>query len=106
MGDLRHALRSLRQHRGFTAVAVLTLALGVGVSISLFSMVSAFFLQPLPLKDADRLVLVMQRGDAIDVPYGHSYPDYLDYREASRTLADSRGLHAGTGARGRARTNA
>ena len=88
MDDLRHAFRSLRQHRGFTAVAVLTLALGIGISVSLFSMVSAFFLQPLPVRDSDRLVIVMQRGGAIDVPYGHSYPDYLDYREAASTLTD------------------
>ena len=86
--DLRHAVRSLRKNPGYTAVAVLTLALGIGVSISLFSMVSAFFLQPLPVLGADRLVIVMQRSAVIDVPYGHSYPDYLDYREASRTLAD------------------
>jgi len=88
MDDLRHAFRNLRKHRGFTAVAVLTLALGIGVSTSLFSMVSAFFLQPLPVKDADRLVIVMQRGDVINVPYGHSYPDYLDYRESAATLSD------------------
>ncbi len=88
MDDFRHALRSLRKQPGFTAVAVLTLALGIGVSISLFSILSAFFLQPLPIKDSERLVLVMQHGDVINVPYGHSYPDYLDYRDATHTLAD------------------
>ena len=88
MNDLRHAWRSLRKHRTYSAVAVLTLALGIGVSISLFSMVSAFFLQPLPVPGAERLALVMQRSGAIDVPYGHSYPDYLDYRAAAGTLTD------------------
>ncbi|MGB2712845.1 MAG: ABC transporter permease, partial [Vicinamibacterales bacterium] len=88
MEDLRHALRSLRKHPGYTAVAVLTLALGIGVSVSLFSMVSAFFLQPLPVTLAERLVIVMQRSAAIDVPYGHSYPDYLDYRKTAGTLTD------------------
>ena len=62
--------------------------LGIGVNVSLFFMVSAFFLQPLPVKDAARLVMVMQRGDVIDVPYGHSYPDYLDYRESGVTFSD------------------
>ena len=88
MDDFRHALRSLFRQPGFSTVAVLTLALGIGVSISLFSMLSAFFLQPLPIGDSDRLVLVMQRGDIINVPYGHSYPDYLDYRDSTSTLAD------------------
>jgi len=86
MEDLRHALRSLMRQPGFTVVAVLTLAFGIGVNASLFSLISAFFLQPLPVKDADRLVLVMQRGDVVNVPYGHSYPDYLDYRKASTVL--------------------
>lgn len=82
MNDLRHACRSLWKQRGFAAVAVLTLALGMGVNVTLFGMLSAFFLQPLPVRDADRLVLVMQRSDVLNMPYGHSYPDYLDYRSS------------------------
>jgi predicted permease len=88
MDDLRQAFRSLRKQRGFAAVAVVTLAFGIGVNVSLFSLVSAFFLQPLPVKDAHQLVLVMQRGDAINVPYGHSYPDYRDYRETATVFSD------------------
>jgi predicted permease len=87
MSDLRHAIRSLMKQRWFTAVAVLTLALGIGVTASLFSMVSAFFLQPLPVKDAHQLVLVMQRGDVMSMPYGHSYPDYLDYRSETTVFS-------------------
>jgi putative ABC transport system permease protein len=62
MDDILHAFRSLRKHPGFTVVAVLTLAVGIGVSVSLFSMVSALFLQPLPVKGAEQLVIVMQRS--------------------------------------------
>jgi predicted permease len=88
MSDLRLALRTLRKQPGFTAVALLTLAFGIGVNASLFGLISAFFLQPLPIKDADRLVLVMQRSDVINLPYGHSYPDYLDYRREAKTIPD------------------
>ena len=88
MDDVRQALRSLRKQWGFAAVAILTLALGIGVNVSLFGLVSAFFLQPLPVKDAHELVIVMQRGDALGIPYGHSYPDYRDYREATVTFSD------------------
>ena len=88
MTDLRHAIRGLLKQRGFAMVAVLTLALGIGVNASLFSMVSAFFLQPLPVKDAHQLVLVMQRGDVLNMPYGHSYPDYRDYRSATAAFSD------------------
>ena len=81
MNDLRHALRSLRRSPGFAAVTVLTLALGIGVNTSLFSLVDALFLQPLPVASPRELVMVMQRGDLLNVPYGHSYADYLDFRE-------------------------
>jgi predicted permease len=88
MDDLRHACRSLRQQPGFTAVAILTLALGIGVNVSVFGMVSAFFLRPLSVREPDRLVVVMQRSDVLNVPYGHSYPDYLDYRSGTTAFSD------------------
>jgi len=88
MDDLRLAFRALRKQPGFTAVAVLTLAFGIGVNTSLFAIVNAYFLQPLPVAGSDRLVLVMQRSDVINLPYGQSYPDYLDYRRDSRTFSD------------------
>jgi predicted permease len=88
MNELRQAFRSLRKQPGFTVVAILTLAFGVGVNASLFGLVSAFFLQPLPVKDAHQLVMVMQRGDLLNVPYGHSFPDYLDYRAETRSFSD------------------
>jgi predicted permease len=86
--DVRLAFRSLRKEPGFVAVAVLTLALGIGVNTSLFSLVSAFFLQPLSVKDPQDLVVVMQRGDLVNVPYGHSYMDYLDFREGTTSFSD------------------
>lgn len=89
MDDFRQAFRSLRKHPGFTGVAVLTLAFGIGVNSSLFSMVSAFFLQPLPVKDAHRLVLLLQRSDVLNFGYGgHSFPDYRDYRASARSFSE------------------
>ncbi len=88
MDDLRHALRSLRKQPGFTAVAVLTLAFGIGVNVSLFGMISAFFLRPLAVKDPGNLVLVLQLSDIINIPYGHSYPDFLDFRAGSNAFSD------------------
>jgi putative ABC transport system permease protein len=88
MDDCRQALRALLGQRGFTAVAVVTLAFGIAVNVALFGMISAFFFQPLPIGNPDGLVIVMQRSDLVNVPYGYSYADYRDYREASATLRD------------------
>jgi putative ABC transport system permease protein len=56
--DLRVSVRVLVRHRQFTAVAVLILALGIGTTTSVFSVVNAVLLRPLPYVDPDRLVAV------------------------------------------------
>jgi predicted permease len=57
-GDLRRALRSLRDHSAITLAAILTLALGIGAPTSVFSVANALILRPLPVVNADRLVTV------------------------------------------------
>jgi predicted permease len=88
LDDLRQALRSIRKQPGFASVAVFTLAFGIGVNVSIFALVSALFLQPLAVKNARELVMVMQKGDIINVPYGYSFPDYLDYRKSVTSLTN------------------
>lgn len=56
--DLRFAARMLSKNLGFTLLSVLVLALGIGANTSIFSVVNAAMLQPLPYADADRIVQV------------------------------------------------
>src|SRR5215831_6799264 len=56
--DLRYGFRSLLKTPGFSAAALVTLALGIGANTSIFTMVDAVLLRPLPYSDPDRLATV------------------------------------------------
>ena len=54
--DIRFGLRMLAKHRGFTAIALITLAIGIGANTIMFSVVDAMLFRPMHVKDPDRLV--------------------------------------------------
>lgn len=82
--DLRFALRSLRRDRAFTLVAVLTLGLGIGASVSIFSVLHAVVLKPLPFPEASRLVDIATTFQA--GPGAVSVGNYFLIRERARTF--------------------
>ena len=84
--DLRFALRQIAKFPGYTAVVVLTLAFGIGVNTQIFSMVSAVFMQPMPVRDADRLTVIVEHSKLINLPHGLSFPDFRDIRAGSKAL--------------------
>ena len=65
MQDLRHSVRTLVKHPGFSLVALLTLALGIGANTAIFSVVRAVLLDPLPYADPERIVRVREERPAM-----------------------------------------
>jgi len=54
--EIRHALRLIRRNRGFALAVLLSTALGVGATASIFSLIDAFLLRPLPVPATGRVV--------------------------------------------------
>ena len=86
--DLRFTFRSLRRRPGTAVAALLTAALGIGACTSVYSVVHGVLLQDLPYEEPDRVVQLVGIHRGVDMSrYGTiSYPNFLDWQEASETL--------------------
>jgi predicted permease len=73
--DLRYAARALRQHPGFTAVAILLLALGIGANALVFSLLDGILLRPLPFRDPARLAAIWETTRSWDPKIFACYRD-------------------------------
>lgn len=83
--NLRYALRGLKKNPGFAAVAVLTLALGIGANTTMFSVINAVLLRPLPYHDPQNLVLLSEHWPQFP-RLSLSYLNYKDWRDQSRSF--------------------
>jgi len=92
--DLRYTFRTLRREAGFTTFAILIVGLGIGASATVFSVVNAVVLRPLPFREPERLVWIANHdtsglsGQTTQV--GHM----LDLRERNRSFSDLAGYFA------------
>ena len=85
--DLRHSFRGMRRDAGFTAFTILIAGLGIGASSTVFSVVNALLLRPLPFRDPGRLVWISNGDDWTTTQTEH----YADLRELNRSFSDLAG---------------
>jgi putative ABC transport system permease protein len=84
--DLKHSFRGMRRDTGFAAFVILIVGLGIGASSTIFSVVNALLLRPLPFRDAGRLVWIANQEWSIQVG------NYVDLRERNKSFSDLAGF--------------
>ena len=85
--DVRYGARMAARNPIFAGVVILTLAIGIGATTTVFSVVDAVLLNPLPFPRADRIVTVWQHNtNAPTERLAASPANVLDWRARSTTL--------------------
>jgi len=83
---LRRVTRSLRSAPALSMISVLTVALGVGAGTSLFSVVKAVLLNPLPYPDPDRLAWIAEVNEA-GRPMQVAQANFKDWQRENRSFS-------------------
>ena len=85
--DLRYAVRTLRRDFAFALFAILIVSLGIGASCTIFSVVNALLLRPLPFKDPASLVWMQNHHQTEEDLSGQT--TQVDYVRDLRRLSPS-----------------
>ena len=98
--DLRYTVRTLRRDAGFATFAILIVGLGIGAGSTIFSVVNALLLRPLPLRDPRSLVWISNIPDDGGVGEWRIQVDhFLDLRKRAKSFSGLTGYNSffGTG---------
>ena len=85
--DIRYGFRQLLTNPRLTGVVVLSLALGIGGMTTIFSILNAVLLRPLPYRAPERLVYLWERSPRYD-NCRVSAPTFLNWRQQGQTFED------------------
>ena len=67
--DLHYAIRQLRKSPGFGITVIATLALSIGITATVFSVLYAMLIRPLPYAQPERIAVLQPRS-----PQGYTQP--------------------------------
>ena len=95
--DVRYAGRMLRKHPLFSLAIVLTIALAIGANATIFGVINAVLLEPLPYKDPDRLVRLWESNLKQSQPESPvSVPNFQDWQRQQSAFEDVAALEMAT----------
>src|SRR5215510_1835895 len=96
--DLKYGARLLTKAPGFTVIAALSLALGIGANTTIFTVINAVLLNPLPVEDPAQLVSVWttdERNTGNGLGFLQTSPmNFRDLRDKNDVFSGSTG-HVG-----------
>ena len=85
--DIKFGARMLIKSPGFTAMAVLSLAIGIAANTTIFSLVNALLLRPLPGENPGELATVYTSDSSGPLYSASSYPDFVDFRDRNTVFS-------------------
>lgn len=88
MLDLRYSFRVMRRDAAFAAFAILIVGLGIGASSTVFSVLNAVLLRPLPFRDPERLVWIANHDTSGLSSQTTQIGHLLDLRETNHSFED------------------
>jgi len=81
INDLRFAVRMLIKYPAFSIVAFLALVLGIGANTTVFGIINALVLRPLPVGHSEEVVKVFTTDNHIKGNQSTSYLNFQDYEK-------------------------